>query len=415
MKKDTNIIRNFIWNTLGTGMNSVNSLLFTIVVTRVNGLNDSGIFILAFATALIFFNVGSYAGRVFQVTETNDFNDKEFISHRLITCAIMILGVITFIVLRQYDIYKGTIFILVTIYKCIEAFSEVLYGILQRNNMLHKIGKSLLVKSVLGIILFAIIDIFTGDLILACLGIVFVNVIITIVYDIPTTKRYVKTSENVRWNKVFIIFKTGFFAFAIAILGLYIFNAPKYSIDQYLNNEIQAVFGIIIMPASVMALFGQFILHPYLTTIVQLHKDNNKVELNKLINKLAIQILAIGVIISILAFTLGTKVLGLIYGVDLNNYSLHLLFIMLVATLYTIAIVYSSILTTIRKMFIQFVMYLGLAVFAYLSANILTMFSGINGATISYCLIILIQFILYFVGTKILLNKKNNDYKENLI
>ena len=46
---DTSISKkNVIWNMIGTTFNAFNSLFFMMVVTRINGLANSGVFTLAF-------------------------------------------------------------------------------------------------------------------------------------------------------------------------------------------------------------------------------------------------------------------------------------------------------------------------------------------------------------------------------
>ena len=85
-------LKNFIWNVLGTGLNAFNSLFFLIIVTRINGLNDAGIFSIAYSTALILYTIGLYSGRLCQVTDIeNKVKDKDYIVNRLITCVLMII------------------------------------------------------------------------------------------------------------------------------------------------------------------------------------------------------------------------------------------------------------------------------------------------------------------------------------
>ena len=141
MERENNFKSNMIWNIVGTGFNAFNSLLFLVATTRINGITDSGIFSIAFSTACILYVVGIYAGRVYQVTESNkDINDKEYIINRILSCILMIILTIGFVFIKGYDWYKATIFILLSAYKCLEAFSDVLYGIMQKNDILHKVG-----------------------------------------------------------------------------------------------------------------------------------------------------------------------------------------------------------------------------------------------------------------------------------
>ena len=131
MEKEIQFRKNFIWNILGTGLNAFNSLFFMIAVTRINGVDNAGIFTIAFSTACIIYVVGVYAGRIYQVTEPDkSITDKEYIINRIITTIMMVILVILFSVIRGYNIFKSTIFLLLTTYKALEAFSYIIYGIL---------------------------------------------------------------------------------------------------------------------------------------------------------------------------------------------------------------------------------------------------------------------------------------------
>ena len=48
----SNIKKNFIWNMIGSVVNSFTSLIFLIIVTRINGVEQAGIFTFAFSISL---------------------------------------------------------------------------------------------------------------------------------------------------------------------------------------------------------------------------------------------------------------------------------------------------------------------------------------------------------------------------
>ena len=393
-----NFKKNFIWNILGTGLNAFNSLFYMIVVTRINGLDDAGVFTIAFATACIIYFLGVYAGRIYQVTENDkSINDKEYIFNRLITTILMIIIVIIFVLLKRYNIFKCIVFILLTLYKALEAFSDVIYGILQKNEKLEFVGKSLFYKSLISIIAFTIIDIITKNMIISIFAIIITNILLMIFYDFNKGKKYIDSSSKIDIKNIFKIFKNGFFTFGIAILGVYVLNAPKYAIDNYLSNDFQTIFGIIVMPATVIGLVAQFLIHPYLNQLVKLYDDNNYKNFMKLILKIILMIIAFGCFATVMAFLIGTQVLGIIYGIQLDSYKLSLTLIIVSATLYTIGTIYSSVLTTVRVTFSQFVIYSIVSIYACIISNILTKNFEIKGAVIAYFCIMLIQSILYFI------------------
>lgn len=402
MKENIQFRKNFIWNILGTGFNAFNSLFFMIAVTRINGVDNAGIFTIAFSTACIIYIVGVYAGRIYQVTEPDkSITDKEYIINRIITTVSMLILVILFSVIRGYDIFKSAVFLLLTTYKALEAFSDVIYGILQKNEKLDIAGKSLFFKSLISVIAFVAIDAITKNMIISIISIILVSLLILIFYDLKNGIKYIDLKLPVKKENIIKIFKAGFFTFAISFLGMYVLNAPKYAIDSYLENNYQTIFGIIVMPATVIGLVAQFLIHPYLNQIVALYEEKNLKGLNKLALKLIIYILGVGVISSILAYFLGTQVLGLIYGLDLSAYRLGLLIIIIASTLYTIGVIYSSILTTVRETFSQFIIYIVMSIFAYIVANTCTKVGQINGAVISYLLIMAMQFLIYTIYTNI--------------
>lgn len=413
MEKSLNFRKNFIWNILGTSFNAFNSLFFMIAVTRINGLEDAGVFTLAFSTACILYMIGIYAGRIYQVTESDkSITDKDYIANRVISCVgIIIIGLI-FVAIRGYDFYKSMIFVLLAIFKALEALSDVFYGIMQKNDLLSKAGKSCFIKAVLSVVAFVVIDIITKNLTYACASIVIIFAIIILFYDIKNVKNFIDSNTKVKIKSILNIFKNGFFTFAIAFLGLYMTNAPKYSIDSFLTEDIQGIFGIIIMPATVMSLLAQFLIHPYLNEFFELYKNQQYDKLKKLLFKIIIIIGVIGIAGSIAGYLLGTQILGIVYGIDLSAYKVQLFMILIAATFYTMAGIISPILIRMRCTVIQFFVYMAISVFEFVVCNILVSKFNINGAVNAYFITMILYFLVFYVISLRIINKKkmlNNE------
>ena len=406
MEKDTQFKKNFIWNTIGNTLSAFNSLFFMIIATRINGLNDAGIFTLAFSTACILFAVGIYAGRVYQVTELDKkISDKDFIINRTISCLTMIILLLCFCFIKRYDFTKTTIFLLLTLYKAFDAFSDVIYGILQKNDKLEIVGKSLSIKSILSLFAFLVFDLIFKNIIIASLSVVLVYLIVLIVYDYRNAYKYINFETKINIKNVLNIFKNGFFVFAISFLGMYVVNAPKYSIDNFLENDILTIFGIIVMPATIMSLVAQFLIHPYLNEMLRLYEEKDENKFKKLVLKIILMIIVFGIFATIIGFLIGTQVLGFIYGIDLSTYKIQLAVIIISATLYTIGTVCSSVLTTFRDTFSQFIIYVIVTLIAYISSNLCTKYFEFDGAIFAYALIMFAQSLLYLTYTQIKIKK----------
>ena len=147
--------------------------------------------------------------------------------NRIGTFALMIIISIAFVFIKKYDTYKGWIFIIICLYKAMEAFSDVLYGVLQKKDLLYKVGKSFFVKALISLISFLVIDLITKNLICASAMIIITNFLVIVLYDLPNVLKVIDKKQEIKFKNVIRIYKTGFFIFAISFLGLYIMNVPK--------------------------------------------------------------------------------------------------------------------------------------------------------------------------------------------
>lgn len=401
-------LKNFIWNSLGTGINSFNSLFFLIIVTRVNDIHTAGIFSIAYSTATILYTLAMYSGRLCQVTDIeNKIKDKDYITNRILTCFIMLIGATGFLLVKQYSSFKTTIFALLAIFKGLEAFSDILYGVMQKNDILYKSGQSLSLKGFVGIAVFFIVDFITKDLRWACLAVIIVNLIVLIVYDyFIVTRKLIDNKFKINKENVLSIFKSEFFVFVNSFAGIYILNAPKYAIDNFLTEDIQAIYGYIMMPATVMTLFTQFIVMPFLGKLKEMYENKQLKEIEQVTLKIKLIVIAFGGFAVLAAFLLGPEFLGLVYGLDLTAYRMNLCVIIASYIFYAISYINLVTLTTIRHTFIQFVIYVASMVIAYIGSTVLVQNFGINGATFSCTTTLAIQFILYTIATKVIMYKE---------
>lgn len=410
-------LKNFIWNSLGTGINSFNSLFFLIIVTRVNDIQTAGIFSIAYATATILYTLAMYSGRLCQVTDIeNKISDKDYIANRAFTCILMLIGATGFLLIKQYTAFKTTIFALLAIFKGLEAFSDILYGVMQKNELLYKAGQSLSLKGFVGIAIFLIVDLITRDLRWACLAVIIVNLVVLVVYDyILVSRKLINKDSKVNFKNVVAILKSEFFVFVNSFAGIYILNAPKYAIDSFLTEDIQAIYGYIMMPATVMTLFTQFIVMPFLGKLKDLYENKKLKEIENITFKIKLVVIAFGGFAVLAAFLLGPEFLGLVYGLDLRAYRMNLCVIIGSYIFYAISYINLVTLTTIRHTFVQFVIYIISMVIAYVGANLLVSNFGINGATFSCTTTLALQFLMYTVTTKVIMHKENKKLNSDNI
>ncbi|WP_448908835.1 lipopolysaccharide biosynthesis protein [Holdemanella biformis] len=406
-----NTKKNVIWNMIGTTANAFNSLFFMIIVTRINGLKDSGVFTLAFSLACLFCFIGNYEGRVFQVTDVKqDFSNKEYIVHRISSCILMMVTVLIYCLIMKYDAYKMSITFALCFMKCCEVFSDVFYGVLQKNDNLELVGKSLFFKSIASIVVFIVLDLITKNLLLSCIGLDLIWLVVLFLYDIPKTKKLIQKEEKISLTNIIKLYKDGFFSFSILFLAVYLVNAQKYALDGIVAESLQAIFGIVLMPATIISLACQYLLQPILNTIANLYALGQKKEFNILIFKSSLLVLAFGFACVIGAYLLGIPVLNILYGVDISDYKLCLILIIVGAIFYSLSTLVSAALTTIRHTFVQFIVYSLTSLFALFVSKLFIIKFSLIGASFAYLLCMFIQFLLYLLIYIYIMRKQ--EFKE---
>lgn len=414
MIKDKKIFRDFIWNTIGSILVAFNSLFLLVAVTRMNGIENAGIFSICFTTALILYIFAIYSGRNCHITDIeNKIKDKDYIISRILTCVGMLLITIGYIVFSKYDIYQSKILFCLCLWKGLEAFADVFYAILQKNEKLYIVGQSLVLKSILAIGLFILVDYLTQNLVYACYMLPIVSFSVFILFDLPKATIFIEKEEKARKLNVIKIYKGEFFLFASAFLSMYLLNAPKYAIEKYLNNEIQGIYGMILMPASILPLFAQFITAPMMNELTNCYREKKYRKMHQIEQKIIFLILGFGIIAMVLAYILGIPVLNIIYKINLTNYQFSLIWIIFAYVIYAAGWVKTIVLTIYRKIKEQFWIYLICSMIVAIFSNILVKTYGENGIIPTYIIMMVIYYILFSAMEKYENHKKIKDEKKN--
>lgn len=412
---ENNIKKSFFWNTLGSGFAAINSLFFLIIVTRINGTKIAGIFTLCYATACLIYIIAVYSGRTYQVTEIdNKISDNDYIISRIVTCFMALLCTVIFALINHYHGIKIYVLFLLCLLRTLEALSDVFHGVLQKNSRLDLVGKSLFMRSLLNILLFLVIDYILKDLVIACLAMVLSNVLVLLFYDIRLSNRYRSKNKKIRFVNLKTIFLAGFYTFGFTFLSNYLINIPRYSIDHYLTESYQTIFGIIVMPGTFIILVSQFIIQPFIMKLKNLHELKKNKEYNSLVNKILISILLIGVLFIIGAYIFGIHILEFMYGINLKKYLISLLIVLTGTISYALCTVISASLVVLRKTKIQLIIYVISLVSGILISYLLVKMYSFIGGVFSYLIIMMILTALYIIYYLVVIkNKKNWDVITN--
>lgn len=407
VKKKTvnNTKKNMIWNMLGSLSFGFISMIFLVITTRLIGISEAGEYSFSFALACTFFTIGSYSGKVYQLTENDKtISDSDYIFNRIITTVIMIIISILFVIIMHYEKNKFFLIIIFTLFRGTDVLSDTFHAIIQRNNELYKCGISLLTKTIFLGIMFFFISYYFQNIIISSLSVLIIEIFFCIFIDFKIAKKFM-VFKRFNKNNFTKLLKNGFYAFCFAFLYNYVLNIPKYILEMFGTNEMQAIFGIIIMPATFMALIATYFVQPFLNTIVQLIGEKKGKELITLIIKINVITILFGVLVIVIVFFLGIPVLSFIYNLNLNEEKINLIIIIIGSIFYALTNIFSATIISLRRTFSQLIILILTLLFAFSLSYILINNYQLFGASLSFLIYMIVECLLYLIVTLFYIRK----------
>ncbi len=391
--------KDYIWNSIGSFLQSAISPILLIVITRLNGVGDSGLFSFAMSLSVVFWAISLWGGRTYQVSDVKkEFSSGDYIVVRFISSLIVAVFSISFCVLSGYDLIKTELIVVLVSFKILESIADSMYGVLQIHNKLYIVGISLTIKSVFGFIIFAIIDILTKNIIYGALSIFLVNIVVVIFYDIP----WMKHVESVGLTKKNImqagkIMKKTAEVFVVVFLTMFSLNIPRYFLDKYHYDQI-GYFGIMAMPITLLTLFISFVLQPNVVNLSELLKEKKVKEFTKIVSKIDFITFTLGILFVVSSYLIGVWVLNTVFGIDINNFRIDLTIMVIGAVANAFVSIYVNLLIILRRFKGQFYTLLVTNILAvilsiYLIDRLAMLGSVLVFMTISFLQAIILLFI----------------------
>ena len=407
-----NFKKNFIWNTIGVFSISLTSFVYSLILVRLCELSISGVWSYAFAVACTAVTIASFGGRTYQVTDVkNELTTYTYVKARYLTVSLMFGIMLIFTALKGFNLNKSLILILLCLFKFFEELSDVYYGILQKNDRLYVVGKSMFFKSFINMIIFFVAILLTKELLIAVIVILINNFLFFYFYDRRSALKLGEIEKNTN-KKMFIkYFKSNLVICIVIFLSTYLVNCPKYLMEIFLSEADQGIYNLLALPATAVTLIGSFIINPMLVGISEDYKDNKIEKIKKTAFKMTSIILAFGIVALIGGYFLGPLIMRIVYGLDLNLYLTEFCIMILGCTFYTVSSILSLILISARKIMPQLIYNVSLAVFSYILCYFLVKNYSLQGAVYSYIIIMFIRFIIYVL--MILFMKENKNEKKS--
>ena len=389
--------RDFMWNTIGFSAWGMVFPLLTIVVTQLAGVERAGMFSFAFVVANLFYILGNYGVRTYQVSDIDEYHSfADYQVNRIITCVLMMICGYIFCRIMGYAGEMFTMCMGIFAYKAIDALGEVYEGRLQQTDKLYLGGISLSIRSLLAFVVFSALLLTTGDLGIASIGMAVAAAASFLFVSFPLTLFETPRSTPPSFRSIHILFKECFPVFLALFLYAVIDNMPKFVMQgANLPYENQLYFNALYFPAMAVLIIVGMIYKPLLVKMANVWADDNRRgRFDLIIIAMVVVIVAITLVGILLMGWIGIPIMSFLYGFDFEPYT-QLSFIMLAAGGVTALIDFLyQVITILRRQQVVMGLYLITFAFSLLVLILMIPMMGLEGAVVGYLIVMSILAIL---------------------
>lgn len=357
-KKEYSERNSVIWNLFASGIYALQSAVLLLVVSRVSGLYDAGVFSIAYTVTQMMGTIGTYGMRNFQVSDVkNEYSYSTYYSSRIISTLAMVLICISYALLQKYNFDKMMVVTMLCGYRVVDDIEDVFHGEFQRCNRLDVASKILGLRILLASIFFTLTYCVSRNLIFASFAFFISALMLAILFNGSICKKFSNINLKFTNKNVLKLLVVCLPICLSSFLYTYLVNAPKYAIDRNLSEEMQSIFSILFMPIFAINLLSSIIFKPIIATMSVNWYNKQYRKFMKSIAKQSLLISLITVFAALSGWLFGVQILGAMYNVDLLKYRLMFTILIAFGGLAAFVAFFVVVLTIMRKQIFIIVAY----------------------------------------------------------
>lgn len=390
-----------LWNTWGSTFYLGCQWLLTVLIARILGYKDAGVFSLAMSITNIFYSFAIFGMRNFQISDMTDkYSDGTYIVSRCITGVVAFLGCVAFVLMNNYNTKQISCIVVFMVFRLSEAFFDVLMGIYQKKWRMDYMGKSMTVRGVLMLISFITVMVVTKDLLMSIVCMTISVFAVVIFYDVQNSKRLVDISLNFEQKMLLTLLLECMPLVIFSVISTSIGSVPRFFLEKYSGIEKLGIYASIAMPTLIVQMVATYIFNPMITVFAEKFAKHDKKGFIEAINKCVIAILAVSIVSIIGAKIFGNLGLRILYGKGITKYEYLLLPLVMCAVFTAFTWLLSAILTVIRAFRGLVISNLLSLISCVLASIIIIPRYGMQGTTIAYLIGLLIGVLFLCISMR---------------
>lgn len=345
------IRRNMLWNVTGSVGFIGAQWMMTILIVRLAGYTEAGYLSLGLSLTNIFTNIAYFCIRNYQVSDsTGRYGADVYVTHRAAATAAAFAVYAAFVLLNGYETYVTVFLLLFMLYRLNEPVVDVFHGIDQKAWRLDTAGKSFLLRGVLTLAAFIVMEKITGNLVLTTLLMIAAAYGVIFLFDVPRAYRCEPFSIRFEKDALLSLTKDCFPLFLYAICLNAVVPIPRYFLEKLAGSEALGYYASVAIPASVIQLLASYIFTTFTALFSEYLAKNEKKKFLSLFWKLTLAVIWLVLLALGGCALLGEWALVLLFTENIRAYAY--LLVPTVACCGVIALIwfFGAVLTILRDM-----------------------------------------------------------------
>lgn len=238
--------------------------LLTVIVVPLCSFEAAGILALAISLTNVFFTLGTFGIRIFQVSDSRGkYSPGLYISTRVLTC-LFALGLCALFLLcnRQYTAEQVLCVLFYMLYRIGEALVDVLAGEEQKAYRFDYVGLSFLFRGLATLLSFALTLYSTRNLTLTLLAMALVTLAVVLAYDGKRVKFLTDFRLHLSLRESLPLLREAWPLMLNSALLTLLAAIPRYFLEMYHGSELLGYFGSVSTPAVIIQAGCSFIYTP---------------------------------------------------------------------------------------------------------------------------------------------------------
>jgi O-antigen/teichoic acid export membrane protein len=401
---------NFAWILTGNIVYAICQCGAIVALAKLGSSSMIGQFSLGLAIAapvLMFTNLNLRAVQATDAQRSHSFGD--YLELR-IAMTLAGLGVIALIVAAgRYERQTALVILVVALAKGIETVSDIHYGLFQLNDRLDQSGRSMIIRGILSVIALSAGLYLTHNVLWGCAGMALVWLLALLFFDARQGRRFVVEAGESdcrqgpasllspwakrlgrSWGLIRTALPLGI-ATTMAAINL---NMPRYFIHARLGDRQLGIYSAMAYATVPMILVSDSLGHSVVPRLARFYAGARLTEYRALLLKMLAVGASLGLAGLSVARLFGARLLSMFFGSEYAAHSGTFVVLILAASIYCVACMFTSAVTSARRFMIQAPIYVLIAASNAAACAIWVPASGLAGGAAAMVVAATVHLVL---------------------